>query len=158
MNDWKLPWAGGCRCEETRFTIGAPPLLASACHCSGCQRMTASAFSLSLAIPAEGFSVSQGEPVIGGVHGATQHFFCRRCKSWLFTRPEGLDHLVNVRVSMLDDHSWFEPFVEFWTREKLWWVTTPAVYSFASEPEAHEFPRLIEKYRARGARPGCAST
>lgn len=154
MNDWKLPWDGGCRCGETRIRVTAPPLLASACHCTGCQHMTASAFSLSLAVPAQGFAVTAGDPVIGGLHGATRHYFCPRCKSWMFTRPEGLDDIINLRTSVLDDHGWFSPFVEFWTKEKLPWATTPAVHSYASEPEFAEFSTLIEDFAARGARPG----
>jgi hypothetical protein len=118
--------------------------------------MTASAFSLSLAVPTEGFAVTAGQPVIGGLHGATRHFFCPRCKSWMFTRPEGLDQLVNVRAPTLDEHGWFQPFVEFWTEEKLPWTATPAVHSFATVPGQSEFPRLIEEYRVRGARPGRA--
>ncbi len=154
MNDeWKLPWEGGCRCGQTRVRITAPPLLAGACHCTGCQRMTASAFSLSIAIPAQGFEVILGEPVIGGLHGPTRHFFCARCLSWMFTRPEGMDAFVNVRASVLDDHAWFVPYVEFWTSEKLPWVTTPAKRSYAREPEFAEFETLLRGYAQEGARP-----
>ena len=32
MDDWKLPWEGGCRCGEVRFRVTAPPLLSAACH------------------------------------------------------------------------------------------------------------------------------
>ena len=71
-----LPWEGGCRCGKVRIKVSAPPLLSMACHCTGCQKMTASAFSLSLAIPAEGFEVTEGEPVIGGLHGADHHYHC----------------------------------------------------------------------------------
>jgi hypothetical protein len=39
-------WLGGCRCGRTTIEISKPPLMASACHCSGCQKMTSSAFSL----------------------------------------------------------------------------------------------------------------
>jgi hypothetical protein len=52
----------------TRIRASAPPLLASACHCTGCQRMTASAFSLTLSVPSEGFAVTSGDPVIAGLH------------------------------------------------------------------------------------------
>ena len=76
MDEWKLPWDGQCRCGQTRFRITAAPFLTMACHCTGCQRMSASAFSLSVAVPAEGFAVTAGEPVIGGLHGTTRHFFC----------------------------------------------------------------------------------
>src|SRR3546814_16148897 len=61
MTDWKLPWDGGCRCGRTRFRVSAPPLLAEACHCTGCQRMTASAYSLSLAVDRK--SVVEGKSV-----------------------------------------------------------------------------------------------
>ena len=73
MSGWNLPWEGGCRCGRTRVRVGAPPLLAAACHCAGCQRMTASAFSLTLVTPSEGFEVIAGDPVIGGVYGAKRH-------------------------------------------------------------------------------------
>ncbi len=106
MAQLTLPQEGRCRCGQVRFRITAPPLLTMACHCTGCQRMTGSAFSLSAAIPSEGFAVTQGEPVIGGLHGPSRHYFCPHCLSWLFTRPEGLDHFVNVRSTMLDDPAW----------------------------------------------------
>jgi hypothetical protein len=153
MTDWKLPWDGGCRCGQTRFRITAPPLLSAACHCTGCQRMSASAFSLSLAVPAEGFAVTSGEPVIGGLHGPTRHFFCPWCMSWMFTRPEGLDEIVNLRAVLLDDHGWFVPFVEFWTQEKLPWAGTPSTHSFATQPAFADFAGLIEAYAQHGARP-----
>ena len=106
MNLPKLPWAGGCRCGQVRLRISAPPLLTMACHCTGCQKMSASAFSLSVAIPAAGFAVTQGEPVIGGLHGAARHYFCPHCKSWMFTRMEGLDAFVNLRPTSSRRPAW----------------------------------------------------
>jgi hypothetical protein len=113
--------------------------------------MTASAFSLTLTVPAEGFEVIAGEPVIGGLHGAIRHYFCPRCKSWMFTRP--MKDFVNVRPSVLDDHDWFVPFAEFFTDEKLPWAATPAVHSFASAPEFEVYAGLIEEFAKDGARP-----
>jgi hypothetical protein len=154
MSEWELPWNGGCRCGRTRVRVSAPPLLASACHCTGCQRMTAGAFSLTLTIPAAGFAVTAGEPVIGGLRGSTRHFFCPYCMSWMFTRAEGLDQFVNLRPSMLDDHGWFVPLIEVWTREKLPWAATPARHSFATQPELHEYAPFVEEFARHGARPG----
>lgn len=141
-----LPWEGGCRCGQVRFKIAAPPMLTMACHCTGCQRMTASAFSLSAAIPAEAFEVTQGEPVIGGLHGATRHFFCPWCMSWMFTRAEGLDWFVNVRAPLLDDARWFTPFVETMTAEKLPWATTPAPHSFEGFPPPETWQALTAEF------------
>lgn len=153
MSEWKLPWMGGCRCGRVRVKITAPPLLTGACHCTGCQRMTASAYSLSVAVPAAGFEIVEGEPVIGGIHGASLHYHCPHCKSWMFTRPEGMDEMVNVRATMLDDHAWFAPFVETWTQEGFAWAKTGAKHSFAALPPADAWPGFIAEYAERGPRP-----
>jgi len=150
--DWKLPWDGGCRCGKVRIRVSAPPLLAAACHCTGCQTMASSAFSLSIAVPADGFTVLAGEPVIGGLRGAARHHFCGDCMTWMYTRPDGADAFVNLRPTMLDRHDWFVPYAEFWTSEKLPWVTTAAVHSFETLPPREAFPALIEQYAARGVR------
>jgi hypothetical protein len=129
-----------------RFLISAPPIITMACHCTGCQRMTGSAYSLTVAIPSQGFSVMKGEPVIGGLHGPTRHYFCPYCMSWLFTRPEGFDAFVNVRTTMLDDPSDFVPFVETMTSEKLPWASTPAVHSFEKFPPMDRYQDLAGQY------------
>jgi hypothetical protein len=146
VTDWKLPWEAGCRCDRLRMAISAAPLMTMACHCKGCQRMTGSAFSVSVLLPASGFSILRGETVIGGLRGSPRHHFCSYCMSWAFTRPEGLDHLVNLRATLLDDPSWFSPFMETCTREKLPWATTPAVRSYEAMPPYEDFARLVEEY------------
>lgn len=145
---------GGCRCGQLRFAVTEAPAITMACHCLGCQRMTASAFSLSALIPDAAFKVMQGEPVIGGLHGATRHFFCPHCMSWLFTRPEGVEGFVNVRTTMFDDPSDLEPFVETMTAEKLHWATTPATVSFERFPAPEEFGPLLQAYANALTTPG----
>ena len=153
MTEPELPREGGCRCGQVRIRISAPPILTMACHCTGCQRMTSSAFSLSAAIPSAGFEVIAGEPVIGGLHGPTRHYFCPHCMSWIFTRAQGMDWFVNVRPTMIDDRSWSTPFLEVWTGEKLPWASTPAVHSFATEPTFDEYERLARAYAEHAAKP-----
>jgi hypothetical protein len=142
-----LPMAGSCRCGQVRIEISAPPLFTSACHCRGCQKMSASAYSLSVAIPTSGFRVTEGEPVLGGLQGEPiRHHFCPHCKSWMFTRIEGMDLFVNVRATMLDDTSWYTPFIETWTDERLPWATTPARHSYPGFPPEADFPRLLAEF------------
>ncbi len=153
MNDWKLPWTARCRCERVRMTISAPPLITMACHCTGCQRMTASAYSLSIAVPADGFQVTQGDPVLGGLQGPDRHHHCPFCKSWLFTRPQGLDFMVNVRATMLDDPRWFQPYVETSRAEGFLWATTGARHSFPGIPAVEAFGPLVAEFAQHGPRP-----
>jgi hypothetical protein len=142
-----LPIEGSCRCGEVRLKISAPPMITMACHCKGCQRMSASAFSCSAAIPSHGFEVTAGEPVIGGAHGdETHHYHCPRCKSWLYTRPVGMDWFVNIRATMLDDATWFSPFVETYTSAKFPWAETGATHSFAQFPPLDAYEGLMKEY------------
>lgn len=147
-NSWRLPWDGECRCGQVHIRITAAPIMTAACHCTGCQRMSASAYSLTVMIPTEGFAVTSGEPVIGGLHGAIRHFFCPHCKSWMFTRPSGFDQFVNVRPTMLKDSSWFVPFIETYTSEKLPWVTTPAKRSYPKFPAMEDLGPLMAEFAA----------
>ncbi len=151
MTQLTLPAEGGCRCGKVRIRITAPPLLTMACHCTGCQRMSASAYSLSAAIPAAGFEVIQGEPVIGGLHGDdAPHYFCGWCMTWMFTRPQMPGAaFVNVRPTMLDDPSWYVPFMETYTSEKLPWAVTPALHSYETFPPMEAFGALIQDYAGR---------
>lgn len=147
MHDANIARDGGCRCGKVRFRITAPPLITSACHCTGCQRMTGSAFSLSAAIPSEGFAVVDGTPVVGGLHGDDiHHYFCGYCMSWIFTRAVGFDWFVNVRTTMLDDATGLDPFIETFTSEKLPWATTPATHRFAQFPAMEDYGELTAQY------------
>jgi len=64
---------GHCRCRQVQFEVTANPLVTMVCHWTGCQRMTGSAYSLSALYRSDQFRLIQGEPVIGGLHGATRH-------------------------------------------------------------------------------------
>ena len=74
--------------------------------------------------------------------------------SWMFTRPEGMDWFVNLRPTMLDDPSWFEPLIETWTAEKLPWAVTTAAHSYPTFPPMEAYRGLIAEYAARGPRRG----
>jgi hypothetical protein len=58
----KLPQTGGCQCGALRYEITQAPQLVYTCHCTDCQRITSSAFSMALVLPAEAFQLFKGEP------------------------------------------------------------------------------------------------
>jgi hypothetical protein len=151
MSKVTIPQEGGCRCGQVRLKISAQPFLTMACHCTGCQKMSSSAYSLSAAIPAEGFEVIAGEPVIGGLHGVDRHYFCPHCMTWMFTRPQGMDWFVNLRPTMLDDTSGVSPFIETFTSEKLAFAETGAVHSYETFPPMEAFDGLMQEFAERAA-------
>lgn len=148
MSGWNLPREGSCRCGRVRLKVTQAPIVTMACHCTGCQRMSSSAFSLSAAIPADGFELIEGETAIGGLHGdEAQHHFCAYCMSWVFTRIKGIDWFVNVRPTMLDDTSSIAPFVETYTSEKMPFAETGAPHSFEKFPPMDQMQELIAAYQ-----------
>jgi hypothetical protein len=137
---------GQCRCGQVQFAMTGAPLITMACHCTGCQRMTASAFSLSALYRRDRFELICGEPVIGGLRAQPRHYFCSQCMSWLYTHIQGLDHVVNIRATLLDDAGAFEPFIETCTDEMLPWASTPAVHRFSKFPPPERFPELMAEF------------
>jgi hypothetical protein len=51
----ELPLGGGCMCGAVRYEISELPLRVYACHCTDCQRITGSAFSLGVVVSAGAF-------------------------------------------------------------------------------------------------------
>ena len=67
----ELPQAGGCLCGKIRYEITEAPRLVYTCHCTDCQHLTSSAFSVALAVA--GFRLtevnrdsSKASPTAGG--------------------------------------------------------------------------------------------
>lgn len=141
------PVDGDCMCGQVRIRVRANPLITMACHCRGCQRLSASAFSLSALLPADAVDVA-GETAIGALHGASRYEYCPHCLNWLLTRPAGAP-LVNVRPSMFDMPAWSAPFIETFTREKLSWATTPAKHSFPGYPPDERYGALMAEFAAQ---------
>jgi hypothetical protein len=140
---------GGCRCGKVRFEVRGEPLLTMACHCTGCQHMTASAFSLSEGYPADAFKLTAGETAIGGIHGRTRHYHCDHCKSWLYTEPDGVEDFVNVRATMFDKPRTEEPFVQVYVGEALPWAAIGSPKSYDALPASEEWPQLIQQFAGR---------
>ena len=153
QDNWNLPWFASCLCGQIKMRVTQPPMLSLACHCKPCQKLTSSAYSMAFIVPSAGFEVTEGTPVLGGLHGQHKQYYCGHCKGWLFTRPAQMDSIVNVRSTILDDASWVTPFIDIETADKLPGVSTGAEISFEGTPPMDEFAAAAQAYAERGARP-----
>lgn len=145
-----LPIDGACMCGECRMRVKAQPIITMACHCKGCQRLSASAFSLTAMIPAEAFELLSGKTLVGALHGANPYRYCVNCLNWLYTELSSAP-FVNVRPTMFDAPSWSTPFIESYVGEKLPWAKTTARHSFEKFPEPHQYGALMAEYAAWSA-------
>ena len=58
----KLPQTGGCQCGSIRYEITEAPQLVYTCHCTDCQRLTSSAFSIGVVVSDRAFRLIGVEP------------------------------------------------------------------------------------------------
>lgn len=147
---------GSCRCGAFRFAIEGDPIATFACHCRGCQKLTSGPYSLTAMIPADRFHVLAGESELGGLHGEHRQHYCPRCKTWLYTRPHGMEGVVNLRAVLLDDADAFPPYADVNLAEALPGVVSGAEAGFAGAPPEAELDAVIAanaaflaRYRAR---------
>ncbi len=146
----KPPLKGACLCGSVQVNLTASPLLTLACHCHDCQKLCASAYSLTTIFPSNGFAYT-GELIKGGLGSNSRtHYFCKSCLNFVFSQIEGADQRINLRTSVLSEAASFEPFVELMTNEKMPWVKVPSVHSFSQYPESiDQLQALMDEYSKR---------
>lgn len=147
MSDPSLPMEGGCMCGQCRLRVSAAPIITMACHCKGCQKLSASAFSLTAMVPAGAFELVAGKTQVGALHGANVYRYCANCLNWLYTELSSAPY-VNVRSTMFDVALLSTPFIESYVSEKLPWATTPAKHRFEKFPEPRQYGALMEEFGA----------
>jgi hypothetical protein len=117
---------GSCHCGAVRFEADADPQKAGVCHCTDCQSLTGSAFSLFLQVPKESFRLTCGEPKIyvktaeSGIRRAQA--FCANCGTRLWASAEKDPPLYNLRIGALRERAELRPRVQLWCRSALPWV------------------------------------
>jgi hypothetical protein len=121
----KLPLTGGCQCGAVRYEIDAEPLTVIACHCTECQKQSASAFGMTVPVPRAALRIVRGEAKhwsrvaeSGNVLGA---MFCPTCGVRLYHEPAN-KALLNVKAGTFDDRSWIAPVGHIWTEAAQPWV------------------------------------
>lgn len=144
----KIPYSGGCACGAVRYECSSKPLASYFCHCRDCQRETGSAFASCIAISANAFRVTKGDPKKyesrAESGGTTHRFFCPDCGSPLHGFIPSAPETVTINVGSLDDPSWFEPTMSLWTiRAQAWTPTDPALRVFEKQPSEQEVQEMF---------------
>lgn len=143
----KPPFKGSCLCGSVVVYVTAPPMLTLACHCHDCQKLTASAYSLTTMFPKTHFSCT-GALIRGGLKSDGRvHYFCKSCLNFIYSEIGGAGERINLRTSVLDNAGSFEPYVELMTDTKLPWAHVPVTHSYAGCPESpEELQALMDEY------------
>lgn len=146
------PYDGGCQCGRVRYRISAEPDTVYICHCSECQKQSASAFGMSMTLAANAIDVTEGTPKTFRRSAASGNevtcTFCPECGTRLFHATTGRPGKVNVKPGTLDDRADLDPVAHVWTDSAQPWVTIPPdVLAFGRQPDSHQV--LIDAYQKR---------
>lgn len=135
----QIPLTGGCHCGTLRYEIGEAPQLVYLCHCTDCQKMTSSAFSIGVVVAEASFRLTAGEPRL--VQRTTDsgrvatRWVCPDCGSWVSSAPRPGATVRTIRGGTLDDTSGLKPSAHLWTRSKQPWITLPeGDHKFETQP------------------------
>jgi hypothetical protein len=131
--------SGGCQCGAVRYEVSAEPLELYVCHCRECQKQSASAFGISVIVPAHAFVLRRGHlktwtrPTDSG--GILECMFCVECGSRIrHSNPRVTT--VSIKGGSLDEPVELTNAVHIWTTRKLPGVVIPnGATEFPGEPD-----------------------
>jgi len=130
---------GGCQCGQVRYVIAGRPRTVYCCHCRECQKQSASAFGMSLAVrfgdvTFSGRFASWERPTDIGTR--TRCYFCPDCGSRVYHRGSASPDRATIKAGSLDDTSWIVPVGHIWvSRKQAWVVLDPAVPAHPTQPD-----------------------
>lgn len=118
---------GSCHCGEISYAAELDPAKVGICHCTDCQKLSASAYRTIAVIPAADFSLLSGTPAeyvkTGDSGNRRIQAFCGTCGSGLYaTNADGAPQMFNIRVGTCDQRADLTPRFECWTHSTLPWV------------------------------------
>jgi len=101
MTDYLL--TGGCLCGAVRYEVTEPPVSASYCHCTRCQRRTGTAASANARVAPGSLRIVAGEELVREwvPEGGAAKCFCSACGGALWSKDrDGLP--AGVRLGTFD--------------------------------------------------------
>lgn len=117
---------GSCHCGAVRYEAEVDPDKVTICHCTDCQKLTGSAYRVSVGVAREQFNLLAGEPktyVKTADSGAKRaQVFCGHCGSPMWVHAVGDDSKLGLRVGNIDERAQLAPRKQIWCRSALGWA------------------------------------
>ena len=118
---------GGCHCGFVSYEADVDPEMVSICHCTDCQRLTGTAYRVTISAPRETFAITAGEPKLyeklGDNSRKRLQYFCPNCGSPVYTTGEKEDaEEVVIRLGTVNQRHEFHPRSQIWCSSELSWA------------------------------------
>ena len=103
------PLTGGCLCRGVRFELTEPPISASYCHCTRCQRRSGTAASANARIVPGSLKVTSGQELLKAFQppDGSAKVFCVNCGAALWAERDGTP--AGVRLGAFDEDPGVRP-------------------------------------------------
>lgn len=129
---------GGCHCGKITYEADIDPDKAGLCHCTDCQTLTSSAFSLFVPVAKENFRL-RGEPRVyvktAESGNRRAQAFCPECGTRIYASAEKDPLVFNLRLGTVRQRAALSPRAQIWCRSALPWVNAlSSVPQHAKQP------------------------
>ena len=138
-----------------RYEITGEPLTLYACHCSDCQKQSASAFGLSLILHPADFEFTAGTEQLRhwdtrGEDGSSKScHFCAVCGTRLLHGDPAGDEPVSIKGGSLDRTDDLEPIAHLWLRSAQPWIEIDRERYACFDTEPDSWASLMRRWQAR---------
>jgi hypothetical protein len=117
---------GACHCGAIVFEAEIDPSKVGVCHCTDCQTLTGTAFSMFVPVPKESFRLLAGEPKVyvktAESGNRRAQAFCPECGTRLYAAAVESPPIFNLRVGTIRQRAELPPKIQFWCRSALTWA------------------------------------
>lgn len=132
---------GGCQCGAVRYRVAAPAREVYCCHCTECRRQSASAFGISVIVPAASITLLRGAPQVWTRPTSAGSWmdcsFCGVCGGRLWHIARDDPYWASVKGGTLDAPPDLSRAAHIWTRSMLPGVVLPpGAEIWPEEPDA----------------------
>jgi len=131
---------GACQCGQVSYKLFEKPTVVWACHCTECQKLSTSAFSVTAIIDAKTieFTGEMSEWSRSADSGNTNSAkFCPSCGNRIYHyNPAEMSTIkLKLKPINLSNAKLFEPSAHVWVSEKLSWYQIPSdVKTYDKQP------------------------
>ena len=120
---------GSCQCGKVNIRFLGQPSKVVACHCSECQKLSTSAFSISSIFNEDDIEI-QGEmkewSITADNGNTVTAKFCKHCGNRIYHFNPDKPEEIKFKLTSLIDQQPLIPTVHIWTIRKQDWVTIPS--------------------------------
>ncbi len=121
---------GSCHCASVCYEAEVNPEQTTICHCTDCQKLTGSAYRVSVPAHEGSFRLTRGKPTIYvkvGDNGARRaQAFCPNCGSPLYTYAADDPKIYGLRVGCIAEREALIPRRQKWCSSALRWTESLA--------------------------------